>query len=322
MNASGLVLASGLLALTAGGLAYVFVSPYLSGERRSAERRRTVSVVAAPGARAATVSRRDQVAKSLKEVEAKREGTKVTLELKIARAGLSWSRNQYYLISAGIALVFGATIFITTGNPLAGLGAVFAGGFGLPLWLLTFLRKRRIAAFIKELPTAIDIITRGVRAGIPVGDCFRIISREAEEPIRSEFRQVVESQTLGVSLGEALLKMYERVPVSDVNFFAIVISIQAKSGGNLSEALANLSRVLRERKKMAGKIQAMSMEAKASGGIIAALPFIVATLTYLSSPDYISLLWRTDIGKLALVGSAIWMSIGVFTMKKMINFDV
>jgi tight adherence protein B len=127
---------------------------------------------------------------------------------------------------------------------------------------------------------------------------------------------------MGLPVGEGMLRMYERVPVADVNFFAIVISIQASSGGNLSEALGNLSRVLRERKKMAGKIQAMSMEAKASGGIIAALPFIVAVLTYLSSPDYISLLWRTDIGKMALVASAIWMSLGVFTMKKMINFDV
>lgn len=188
--------------------------------------------------------------------------------------------------------------------------------------MLGYLRKRRIAAFINELPTAIDIITRGVRAGIPVGDCLRIISREAEEPIRTEFRLAVESQTLGMSIGDALIRMYERVPVSDVNFFAIVIGIQAKSGGNLSEALANLSRVLRERKKMAGKIQAMSMEAKASGGIIAALPFIVATLTYFSSPDYISLLWRTDIGKMALVASAVWMSLGIFTMKKMIAFDV
>lgn len=322
MNANGLALASGLLALTAGGLAYVFVFPYLSGEKRSAERRRTVSVVAAPGSRNATVNRREQVAKSLKEVEAKREGAKVTLELKLARAGLSWSRNQFFVVSAVMAIVFGLAILILTANPLAALGALFAGGFGLPLWLISYLRKRRIKAFINELPTAIDIITRGVRAGIPVGDCFRIISREAEEPIRSEFRQVVESQTLGLSLGEALMKMHERVPVSDVNFFAIVISIQAKSGGNLSEALANLSRVLRERKKMAGKVQAMSMEAKASGGIIAALPFIVAFLTYLSSPDYISLLWRTDIGKLALVASAIWMSLGVFTMKKMINFDV
>ncbi|MBY0256435.1 type II secretion system F family protein [Methylobacterium sp.] len=322
MSGLHLPLSAGLAAVAAGAVAYVFLMPYLTGERRSAERRKAVSVVAAPGTRAAIVSRREQVAKSLKEVEAKRNGTKVTLELKIARAGLSWTRSQFYLISAVLALVAGAVAFVMTGSPMVAAGAVFAGGFGLPLWILTFLRKRRIAAFIKELPTAIDIITRGVRAGIPVGDCFRIISREAEEPIRSEFRLVVEAQTLGLSLGEALVKMYERVPVSDVNFFGIVISIQAKSGGNLSEALANLSRVLRERKKMAGKIQAMSMEAKASGGIIAALPFVVATLTYLTSPDYISLLWRTDIGKLALLGSAIWMSIGVFTMKKMINFDV
>ena len=137
MNAGGLALASGLLALTAGGLAYVFVFPYLSGEKRSAERRRTVSVVATPGNRVATVNRREQVAKSLKEVEAKREGTKVTLELKLARAGLSWSRNQYFTVSAVMAVVFGLVILIATGNPLAGLGAVFAGGFGMPLWLIT-----------------------------------------------------------------------------------------------------------------------------------------------------------------------------------------
>jgi tight adherence protein B len=221
-----------------------------------------------------------------------------------------------------MAVVAGLFVFVLTSHKLATLAALFAGGFGLPLWMLSVLRKRRIAAFIAELPTAIDIITRGVRAGIPVGDCFRIIAREAEEPIRSEFRQVVESQTLGLSLGDAMVRMYERVPVSDVNFFAIVIGIQGRSGGNLSEALSNLSKVLRERKKMAGKIQAMSMEAKASGGIIAALPFIVAVLTYLSSPAYVSLLWTTDTGKMALVASAIWMSIGVFVMKKMISFEV
>lgn len=123
-------------------------------------------------------------------------------------------------------------------------------------------------------------------------------------------------------MSDAILRMYERVPVTDVNFFAVVIAIQAKSGGNLSEALGNLSRVLRERKKMVGKVQAMSMEAKASGVIIAALPFIVALMTYLSSPDYISLLWTTTVGKAALVVSAFWMSLGIFSMKKMITFDI
>jgi tight adherence protein B len=321
MNAN-LPLAAGLAAVAAGAVAWVVLTPLLTGEKRANQRRKAMSVTSQQVInRAVTTNRRDQVAKSLKEVEAKKAGTRVSLELKIARAGLDWSKRRFQAVSGVLAFVAGLLLYLGTGNGLAALAAVFAGGFGLPLWFLAFCRKRRMTRFIMELPTAIDIITRGIRAGIPLSDCIRIISREAEEPIRSEFRMVVESQTLGLSIGDALLKMYERVPVSDVNFFAIVIGIQSKSGGNLSEALSNLSRVLRERKKMAGKIQAMSMEAKASGGIIAALPFIVALLTYLASPDYVSLLWTTDTGKIALVASAIWMSLGVFTMKKMISFD-
>jgi tight adherence protein B len=322
MAEMNLPIAVGLGAVAAAGVAYAVLTPYLSGENRAAQRRKAASVVAAPGTRTAVVNRREQVAKSLKEIEAKRGGTKVTLELKIARAGLDWSQRKFYVVSAMMALGFGALMLVVTGSPLVAVSALFAGGLGLPLWLLSFLQKRRIARFITELPVAIDIITRGIRAGIPLGDCFRIISREAEEPIRSEFKQVVEAQTLGLSLGEAMVKMYERVPVADVNFFAIVISIQSSSGGNLSEALGNLSRVLRERKKMAAKIEAMSMEAKASGAIIAALPFIVALLTYFASPDYVSLLWTTEMGKVALVASGVWMSLGVFTMKKMISFEV
>jgi len=315
-------LAAGLAAVAAGAVAWVVLTPLLTGEKRANQRRKAVSITSQQVInRAVSTTRREQVAKSLKEVEAKNTGARVSLELKIARAGLTMSKGRFQAVAGLLALVAGFLVFVGTGNALAALAALFAGGFGLPLWFLAFCRKRRMTRFIAELPTAIDIITRGIRAGIPLGDCFRIISREAEEPIRSEFRMVVESQTLGLSIGEALLKMYERVPVSDVNFFAIVIGIQSKSGGNLSEALSNLSRVLRERKKMAAKIQAMSMEAKASGGIIAALPFIVALLTYFASPDYVSLLWTTDIGKIALVASAIWMSLGIFTMKKMISFD-
>ncbi|GJD29469.1 hypothetical protein PMNALOAF_0702 [Methylobacterium adhaesivum] len=321
MNAN-LPLAAGLAAFAAGAVAWVVLTPLLSGEKRADQRRKAMSITPQQVmTRAVSSTRREQVAKSLKEIEAKKAGTRISLELKIAQAGLDWSKRKYQIVSGVVAMLAGTLMYLVTGSGSGSLAAIFAGGFGLPMWFLAFSRKRRIARFITELPTAIDIITRGVRAGIPLSDCFRIISREAEEPIRSEFKMVVESQTLGVPIGDALIKMYERVPVSDVNFFAIVIGIQSKSGGNLSEALSNLSRVLRERKKMAGKIQAMSMEAKASGGIIASLPFIVAALTYFASPDYISLLWTTNIGKFALVASAIWMSLGIFTMKKMISFD-
>ena len=102
-------------------------------------------------------------------------------------------------------------------------------------------RQRRIKKFIDVLPTALDIIVRGVRAGLPLGDTLRIIANEAQEPVRSEFRKVVESQALGISVPEACAKLAQRVPATETNFFAIVIEIQSKAGGNLSEAIGNLS---------------------------------------------------------------------------------
>ena len=201
------------------------------------------------------------------------------------------------------------------------LVGLFAGGLGFPRWFLGFKKKRRINRYLEELPNAMDVIVRGIRSGLPLGDCLRIIATEAQEPVRSEFKHMIEQQALGITIAEAVSTLYERVPVAESNFFAIVIGIQAKAGGNLSETLGNVSRVLRDRKKMKGKITAMSTEAKASAGIIAALPFVVAILTYLSSPAYIELLWITTVGKIMLVVSAVWMTFGCLVMKKMINFD-
>jgi tight adherence protein B len=150
---------------------------------------------------------------------------------------------------------------------------------------------------------------------------MKVIVSDAQEPVKSEFRTILESQAVGLPLGEACVKLYERMPVAEANFFGIVVFIQQKTGGNLSEALGNLSRVLRDRKKMKSKIQAMSMEAKASGAIIAALPLVVMTLVYLTSPQYISLLFTDKMGHMLLAVSAFWMSCGVFVMRKMINFD-
>jgi len=162
---------------------------------------------------------------------------------------------------------------------------------------------------------------RGIKAGLPLADSLKVIANDAQEPIKSEFKAIIETQTIGMPLGEACGKLYERMPLPEANFFGIVISIQQKAGGNLSETLGNLSRVLRDRKKMKAKIQAMSMEAKASAVIIAALPFAVMILVYISSPNYIELLWTHPTGRMMMACCAVWMSIGVFVMKKMINFD-
>lgn len=172
-----------------------------------------------------------------------------------------------------------------------------------------------------QFPDAVDVIVRGVKSGLPLGDCIRVVATEGQEPVRSEFSMVVDDQTLGVPIQEAVQRLADRVALPETNFLSIVITIQSRSGGNLTEALGNLSTVLRERKKMRGKIKAMSAEAKASGGIIGSLPPIVAFLLFLTSPEYISLLFTTTIGNVVLVVCGFWMLIGVLIMHKMINFD-
>lgn len=317
--------AVGLASLAAGGVAYVFIYPLLSGEAR-AEKRQKALVGQGPERRIerfSAASRRDQVAQSLKDIEAREKARhKITIEARISQAGLDWSKKRFFLSCGGLAFVIGFLLFALTANPLLAVGGLLVGGVGIPRWVLGYLKNRRIKRFLNELPNAIDVIVRGIKAGLPLADCMRMIASEAQEPLKSEFRTIIESQSVGISIGEAVGKLYERLPVAEANFFAIVIAIQQKAGGNLSEALGNLSRVLRDRRKMQGKIKAMSMEAKASASIIACLPFTVAILTYLSSPTYIELLWTTQVGKIALVASGMWMMTGVFVMKKMISFDI
>jgi Flp pilus assembly protein TadB len=204
---------------------------------------------------------------------------------------------------------------------MTAIGLSFAAGFGLPRFVLNFLKKRREKKFLRALPDAVDVIVRGIKAGLPLFESIKVVAADAPEPLKTEFMSIIETQSIGMPLGEACGRLFERMPLPEVNFFGIVVAIQTKSGGNLSEALGNLSKVLRDRKKMAEKIQAMSMEAKASAGIIGALPPIVMLLVYLSTPDYISLLWTHPTGRLMLAGCAVWMSAGIFVMKKMINFD-
>ncbi|HXW26038.1 MAG TPA: type II secretion system F family protein [Xanthobacteraceae bacterium] len=312
--------------LAAGGVVWVFVYPLLSGERRADQRRASVArsepTSAAPIARGVPKARREQVEETLKEIEVRRKNAKrPPLSVRIAQAGLSWSKRQFMLISAGLAVVALAVGLGCGAGLLPSLGIGFAAGLGLPRWMLSFLKKRRERRFIDAFADAVDVIVRGVKAGLPLGDCLRIIANDAAEPVKSEFRTVVETQTIGMPLGDACQRMYESIPVAEANFFGIVVSIQQKAGGNLSEALGNLSRVLRDRKKMQAKIRAMSMEAKASAVIIGSLPVAVMLLVYITSPNYIELLWTTQLGRLMLACCVVWMAIGVMVMKKMINFD-
>jgi tight adherence protein B len=319
-------LALGFLAASAiGGVAWVFIYPMLSGEKQ-AENRRAAVAKPEPTAKRQNDktqrSRREQVEGSLKELEARREKqSRIALSVRLSQAGLDWSTRKFMVVSAILGAIFLVGAMFVGGGILGAVGLAFAGGFGLPRWGLSFLKKRREKKFLAALPDAVDVIVRGIKAGLPLFESIKVVAADAPEPLRSEFNAIIETQAIGIPLGEACTRLYDRMPVPEANFFGIVISIQQKSGGNLSEALGNLSKVLRDRKKMAEKIQAMSMEAKASASIIGSLPPIVMLLVYLSTPGYISLLWTHPTGQLMLVGCLIWMSIGIMVMKKMINFD-
>jgi len=307
------------LVIALGGGALVLVSGDSRAKKRQDALKKTTVKMRDAGAD--KNARRKQVADSLKELEQRTGRKKATLQARLQQAGLALTPQQFYIVSAlGAAFVALAIFFVTRSLFIAAPSAII-GGFGAPNFVLNFLRKRRIAKFVAEFPNAIDIIVRGVKAGLPIGDCLRVVANESVEPVRGEFRGIVEAQALGLSIGEAVDRLAERVPVTEANFFAIVINIQAKAGGNLSEALGNLSRVLRDRKKMRGKISAMSMEAKASAAIIGCIPFVVTGLLYLSSPKYVSLLWTTSHGRIIAAIGLVWMGIGTMMMKRMVSFD-
>lgn len=247
---------------------------------------------------------------------------RVPLQDQLYQAGMKLKRGAFIRNS----IIVGILLFAGTWALQVDLVycAVFglAGGYLLPRMYLGHRRKKYQNAFLDELPNAVEAIVRGVKSGLPLNDSMRLVAKEAKEPIKSDFQRVLDQQSLGKSMMEAVSTLFDRVPLPEVNFFVVVITVQQQAGGNLSEALGNLAKVLRNRKKMKQKIKAMSSEAKASAGIIGSLPFIVALLVTLTTPSYMLPLFTTDIGLIMLGIAAILMSMGVFIMVKMVQFDI
>lgn len=316
-----------LAMLSAGGIAYALLFDRVEDEKATEKRLARLLEPGKAEEEKATGGRKRSIQDAFKEFEAKQQArdkrTKTPpLSLRLTQASLDWNRKSYLMFSAGLAVGSFVLMLFVSGSMLVAVGGAVIGFLGLPSWIVDKLRVRRQKAFLEELPNAVDLIVRGIRSGLPLGDCLRMVATETKDPVKSEFRQIIEAQHLGMPVGDACLKLYERMPVQEANFFGIVIAIQQKAGGNLSEALANLSKVLRDRKKMKAKIQAMSMEAKSSAGIIGSLPIIVSGLVYLTSPSYIMLLFKTTAGNVIVIGGLIYMAIGIMVMKKMIDFDI
>jgi tight adherence protein B len=264
--------------------------------------------------------RRKQILQNLRQVERQQRKQSLTLQGRMTQAGLTPNLRTFWIVSGVLGLVGGGVGLFASHKPLIALGLLVCLGLGLPRWTLGFLAKRRVAKFTAAFPDATDVIVRGIKSGLPVNDCLKVIARESPQPLAGEFQQLVESLGMGQSTDQALEKMYSRMPTSEVRFFAIVLSIQQKTGGNLAEALGNLSAVLRARKLMREKIKALSGEAVASAGIIGCLPPGVMLLVTLSTPSYMQPMFTDQRGHVMLMIGAFWMAVGIFVMRKMINF--
>ena len=179
-------------------------------------------------------NRRKQVEDTLSELERrhKEEKAKLTLRLRLDRAGLEIEEKTFYILSAGLGFFCVGLSILFGMPPAAALLGGFAAGFGLPRWIVTFLTNRRQKAFTEEFANSIDVIVRGIKSGLPVNDCLRIVATESSEPVRSEFAELVESLKLGITMNQALTRILERMPLAEVNFFMIVMVIRQQTGGN------------------------------------------------------------------------------------------
>ncbi|MEL6316766.1 MAG: type II secretion system F family protein [Pseudomonadota bacterium] len=300
----------------------------LSGGDRGRERAAGMSRGGRQGGLFGGVGRRadqgSKVTERLKELEKERKTrSAVTLRLRLEQAGLSISPSRFLLFSQIFGLMVGASVYAFGGqNIAAALAAGVIGAFGVPRLVLSKLIAGRRARFIEHFAGAIDILVRGVRSGLPVNEGMRVIGTELPEPVSGEFRLLNDSVAIGVPLEDALERMANRVPSPDVDFFRTVLAIQKQTGGNLAESLSNLSDVLRNRKKLKGKIKALSSEARMSAIIIGSLPFIVCLAMYVLRPDYITELFTDPFGQQLIAGGLAWMSIGVFMMRSMIKFEM
>jgi len=309
-----------------GGMVFVFAG----GDERSQKR---IQALAKPKETGRAVKgqfeaqKRKNLAALLEDVEknqaAQRKQEKPTLRRRLEQAGFAHaSPRSFWIVSAGLGVAVALICLVTRQSPWVLILATFAVSLGLPRWVLGFLTARRKKKFTKEFANAIDVIVRSVRSGLPVNEALRIVARETPDPVGAEFTRLVDGLMMGVSMEQGLKKMHESMPTTEVGFFSTVMNIQSKSGGNLSEALANLAGVLRDRKRLEGKIKAMSSEAKASALIIGSLPPAVMTLVYVTTPAYISLLFTERAGNLMLAACGSWMFVGISVMRKMINFKL
>jgi tight adherence protein B len=244
------------------------------------------------------------------------------IEAQLKAAGLDWTMRRYMSVCCSLATSIFTVATAFGLSAATALGAAAIGAWFLPQRYVAFRARQRKQAFLKAFASAVDMIVRGAKSGLALTDCLAIVAGDAEEPVRSEFEAILAQLKAGVPLASALDKLATAMPAAEVRFFVLIMSMQSQTGGNLSEALANLSSLLRDRDKIASKVRVASAEVRASALIIGALPVCVIAATAVFAPDYISMLWADAAGRRIAGFCALWLIAGVVVLRQMARIEV
>ncbi|MFC7517921.1 type II secretion system F family protein [Herbaspirillum sp. GCM10030257] len=240
----------------------------------------------------------------------------------IDQSGLQWTVSRLLLSCAttGILAYLVVTVLAHQAMLTAALTSIF--GSAMPLLYVYAKRSSRLKKLEQQLPDAIDLIIRALRAGHAFSSGLQMVGEEMSEPIAGEFRIVHDEISFGVSLQHALTGLSKRVPITDLRYFVVAVLIQRESGGNLTEVLGNLSRLIRDRLKLFAKVRVLSSEGRLSAWVLGVMPFVLAAVMNLVNPDFMSLLWTDPIGTAIIKYMLTLMVIGVLILRHIIKIRV
>lgn len=321
-----IIFVMGILALAAGGVYFLFLSPAARNKRKMREKMKSLSEKEKKlkDAESREMSlRRDDDRTALDRLARRVLPRPEVLRNRLEATGKKITIGKYLMICTIVGVGAGVCYWLFTDYPVAAAPFVgIAAGAFLPHKYVNRLIDKRREDFVAGLAEGLDLIVRGVKSGLPVAETISVVSEEMEGPIAEEFGRVTEDTRVGMTLEQALWAAAERVGAPEMKFFVVVLTVQRETGGNLSETLDNLSEMVRSRKQMKLKVKAMSSEARASQYILGGLPFAIAGLLLLIAPDYISLLWTTGAGKKIMMVGGAMLATGWWVMGRMVNFEI
>ena len=244
------------------------------------------------------------------------------LDKLLQQSGTNWTTAKFAGMTVGF---FSATLIAMQWVPaLPGtVDVLIAFGAGtLPFLYVLRKRNKRTRKMERQLPDALDLMARALKAGHALASALQMVGDEAQDPIAAEFRIVHDEINYGVSVETALMNLATRVPSTDMRYFVIAVLIQRETGGNLTEVLGNLSALIRERLRLLGKIQVLSAEGRMSGWVMGCLPFAVALIINLINPQFMSVLWTDPMGLKIVYGMLFLMAVGALWMRKIIRIRI